>query len=146
MDYPTQHVAELPSTTGSVRPWLEWKGSGGVLVIDDDESVRTVLQRTLARIGFTVSLAADGKEALELFNADPSRYRVVLLDYKLPGMDANAILAGLRARRPAIPVIVMSGYTREDAGEAGAMSTCDFLHKPFTMALLAAKVRKALGD
>jgi len=102
--------------------------------------------RTLSKIGFTVTLAGDGNEALERFSADPGRYRLVLLDYKLPGIDSKSILSEMRTNKPALPVILMSGYCREDAAGTGTGSaTCDFLHKPFTMDTLASKVRLAVG-
>lgn len=103
--------------------------------------------RTLQKIGFTVTLAGDGSEALERFSANPSRYRLVLLDYKLPGMDSTSILSEMRTNKPALPVILMSGYCREEAtGPAPAGSKpCEFLHKPFTMDVLATKVRHAVG-
>jgi two-component system cell cycle sensor histidine kinase/response regulator CckA len=129
-----------------VPAWLEWKGSGGILVVDDDDAVRMVLVRALSKIGFTVSAAAEGTQALAFYDADPRRYRLVLLDFKLPGMDSKAVLAGIRAKRPELPVILMSGYCRQDAAErSSGMPVSDFLHKPFTVDSLASKVRGALG-
>jgi CheY-like chemotaxis protein len=139
------HVIDRPAKA-PVPAWLEWKGSGSVLVIDDDEAVRMVLLRTLTKIGFSVTLAADGTEAVAQIAADPTRYRLALLDYKLPGMDSRTVFSEIRSRRPDIPVILMSGYTREDAaGRAGSMDFADFLNKPFTVEVLATKVRLALG-
>jgi two-component system cell cycle sensor histidine kinase/response regulator CckA len=149
MDTSTKPVGEKSAQSASPLPqWLAWKGAGDVLVIDDDESVRTVLMRTLQKIGFTVTLAGDGSEALERFSADPSRYRLVLLDYKLPGMDSKSVLSEMRTNKPALPVILMSGYCREEAaGPTPPGSTpCEFLHKPFTMDVLASKVRHAVGS
>jgi DNA-binding response OmpR family regulator len=147
MDTSTSPVGEKSDKPVAPLPqWLAWKGAGDVLVIDDDESVRTVLMRTLSKIGFTVTLAGDGTEALERFSADPGRYRLVLLDYKLPGMDSKSILSEMRTNKPALPVILMSGYCREEAaGTGSASAACEFLHKPFTMDVLASKVRHAVG-
>jgi DNA-binding NtrC family response regulator len=139
------HVIERPAKA-VVPSWLEWKGSGGVLVVDDDEAVRLVLMRTLTKIGFSVTVAADGSEAVAHMEADPSRYRLVLLDYKLPGMDSSAVFHEIRVRRVDLPVILMSGYCREDAADrSSGMNFADFLHKPFTIDVLASKVRQALG-
>jgi DNA-binding response OmpR family regulator len=146
MDPSTHPVAEHAANAAAIPAWLAWRGSGDVLVVDDDESVRTVLLRTLTKIGFTVSLAGDGAAALDIFSADPTRYLLVLLDYKLPGMDSKSILAELRTNKPRLPVILMSGYCREDASShSDGMAECEFLHKPFTMDALASKVRVAVG-
>lgn len=143
---PTFHVIDRPAKAAPAPAWLEWKGSGSVLVIDDDEAVRLVLLRTLMKIGFSVSVAADGSEAVALFAADPQSFRLALLDYKLPGMQSQDVFAHLRSRRPDLPVILMSGYSREDAADKSAgLDYADFLHKPFTVDVLATKVRHALG-
>jgi two-component system cell cycle sensor histidine kinase/response regulator CckA len=140
------HVIDRPAKPAPVPAWLEWKGSGSVLVIDDDEAVRLVLLRTLTKIGFAVSLAGDGREALVHMEADPGRYRLILLDYKLPGMDSRTLFGEMRAKRPDVPVILMSGYCREDAADrSNGMDLADFLHKPFTIDVLASKIRGALG-
>jgi two-component system, cell cycle sensor histidine kinase and response regulator CckA len=139
------HVIERPAKA-VVPSWLEWKGSGGVLVVDDDEAVRLVLMRSLTKIGFTVTVAADGPEAVAHMEADPSRYRLVLLDFKLPGMDSSVVFHEIRSRRVDLPVILMSGYCREDAADrSSGMDFADFLNKPFTIDVLASKVRHALG-
>jgi DNA-binding NtrC family response regulator len=141
------HVIDRPAKAAPLPAWLEWKGSGSVLVVDDDEAVRLVLLRTLMKIGFSVSVAGDGSEAVALFEADPSSFRLALLDYKLPGMHSKDVFAHLRSKRPDLPVILMSGYSREDAvdKDKGLDYAC-FLHKPFTVEVLATKVRHALGD
>lgn len=146
MEPSTLPVADRPALAPAAPAWLEWKGSGGVLVVDDDEAVRMVLVRALSKIGFTVSAAADGTQALSFYCADPGRYRLVLLDFKLSGMDSKTVLAEIRARRTDLPVVLMSGYCRQDAAErASGMEVTDFLHKPFTVDILASKVRAALG-
>ena len=140
------HVIDPPAKPAAVPSWLEWKGTGGVLVVDDDEAVRLVLTRTLTKIGFSVTAAADGREAVAHMAEDPGRYRLVLLDYKLPGMDSGAVFAEIRRRRNDLPVILMSGYCQEDAAHrSGGMDFANFLHKPFTIDVLASKVRQALG-
>ncbi len=127
--------------------WQEWRGTGHVLVIDDDEAVRLVLIRTLQRAGLTVSAAGTGPEALEIFRTEAARCSLVLLDFKLPGMDSATVFRELRARRADVPVILMSGYGQQEAMESASASSdyYAFLNKPFTMAVLTAQVRDALG-
>jgi CheY-like chemotaxis protein len=139
------HAIDRPTKAAPVPAWLEWKSTGGVLVVDDDEAVRLVLLRTLTKLGFSVNVAANGTEAVALMEDDPARYRLVLLDYKLPGMDSGAVFTEIRAKRPDLPIILMSGYCREDAiDHSGGRDFADFLHKPFTVDVLASKVRLAL--
>jgi len=114
-----------------------------VLVVDDDDAVGLVLSRTLTRLGYASDLAADGVQALSLFEANPAQYALVLLDFKLPGMDSATVYRRLRVRRPDVPVILMSGYNREEAlGNSAGMELAGFLHKPFTRETLAS----ALGS
>jgi two-component system cell cycle sensor histidine kinase/response regulator CckA len=140
---PRVEISARPSAAPS---WQDWRATGHVLVVDDDEAVRMVLTRTLARMGLTVSEAATGAEAVALFAAEPEKFSLVLLDYKLPGMDSRTVFGELRARKPGIRVILMSGYGQLEAlGSSGGLDFAEFLHKPFTMAVLSAKLRAALG-
>jgi two-component system cell cycle sensor histidine kinase/response regulator CckA len=146
MNSSTNALADHSVKAVSVPRWLEWRGVGDVLVIDDDDAVRTVLVRTLAKIGFTVSPAADGEEAVALFNSDPRRYSLVLLDFKLPGMDSMTVFSHLRAARADVPVILMSGYGKQEALEnSTGLDFAEFLSKPFTVDTLATTVRTAVG-
>jgi len=114
-----------------------------VLVVDDDVAVGLILARTLARLGYESDVAGDGPKGLSLFTAGPGNYSLVLLDYKLPGMDSSTVYRHLRGLRPDLPVVLMSGYNREDALEKSAgMDLAGFLHKPFT----ADTLRSALGS
>jgi len=128
------------------QAWQEWRGSGHILVVDDDEAVRTVLMRTLVRAGLTVNVAGNGQEALAQFAVESGRFSLVLLDFKLPGMDSKTLFRELRVHRPDIPVILMSGYGQQEAMENSSDNDyIEFLHKPFTMGVLTAKIRAALG-
>jgi DNA-binding NtrC family response regulator len=139
------HDAE-EGKAASVACLLERVGSGMVLVIEDDFAIRIVLSRALAKLGFTATLAADGAEAVRQFAADPGRYVVALLDFKLPGMSSEAVLREIRSRRPDLPVILTSGYDRDEAmNRSGGMEVTSFLHKPFTVDSLASELRYALG-
>lgn len=137
---------EISTRPSGAPSWQDWRATGHVLVVDDDEAVRMVLTRTLARIGLTVSVAGNGPEAVALFAAEPEKFALVLLDFKLPGMDSRTVFGELRARKAGIPVILMSGYGQLEAlGNSDGLDFAEFLHKPFTMAVLAEKLRTALG-
>jgi two-component system, cell cycle sensor histidine kinase and response regulator CckA len=132
---------------GSASCILERRGTGRVLVIEDDTAIRIVFSRALTRLGFTATLAADGAEALSQFRADPNQYALALLDFKLPGMTSEDVLRGIRSERPDLPVILTSGYDRDEAmNRLNGMQITSFLHKPFTADSLARELRFALGD
>jgi two-component system, cell cycle sensor histidine kinase and response regulator CckA len=119
---------------------------GNVLVIDDDVAVGMVLSRAVTRFGFTAGVATDGTKGIALFRSDPSRYNLVLLDFKLPGMSSGEVYNELRLVRPELPVVLMSGYNREEAMEKSAgMDLAGFLHKPFNMETLASVLGFALA-
>jgi two-component system cell cycle sensor histidine kinase/response regulator CckA len=137
--HPLPHAAdERPGASVIADFAQDPRASARVLVVDDDEAVGLVLSRTLTKLGYTSDLAPDGQRALDLFNLHPEWYSLVLLDYKLPGMDSRTVFRGLRRRRPDVPVILMSGYSREDAlANSAGMDLAGFLHKPFTRESLA---------
>jgi CheY-like chemotaxis protein len=76
------------------------------LVVDDEEAVGYVFERYLAIKGYRVSVALDGPQALERFEADTPD--LVITDYKMPGMNGDELLRRLRAMRPALPVVLIS--------------------------------------
>jgi two-component system cell cycle sensor histidine kinase/response regulator CckA len=133
-----------PDPAASAAGTLELRPTGRVLVIDDDDAVGLVLSRAMARLGFKADIALDGPKGLSLFNTDPAAYGLVLLDFKLPGMDSRTVYREVRGRRPDLPVILMSGYNKQEALEGSAgMDLAGFLHKPFTMQTLASALRCA---
>jgi two-component system cell cycle sensor histidine kinase/response regulator CckA len=126
-------------------PAMDWRGSGRVLVVDDEDPVRTVIERAVTRFGFTSNSAANGPAAIALFEPDPMIYTLVMLDIKLPGMDGLEVMRRLRLARPDVPVILMSGYNKLDVSHSpseGAVT--GFLHKPFTLDSLAKELRAVL--
>jgi two-component system, cell cycle sensor histidine kinase and response regulator CckA len=116
--------------------------AGRVLVIDDDDAVGLVLSRAISRFGFKADVALEGPSGLALFNANPGAYGLLLLDFKLPGMDSGTVYQKIRAERADLPVVLMSGYNKQEALDKSAgMELAGFLHKPFTMETLAAALR-----
>ncbi len=145
MNDPIASVGQGAAVSDSAPKWHEWRGSGSVLVVDDEEPVRVVVGRAVAKMGFTANCAADGARALSLFASDPAAYSLVLLDLKIPGMDGAEILARLRLIRTDVPVILMSGYGSQDAlARLSGFKISGFLHKPFTLDQLASRMRAVL--
>ncbi len=123
-----------------------WRGTGSVLVVEDDAAVRTLVARALPKFGFTASTAGNGNEALKQLKADPASYVLVLLDIKLPGMTPAEVVRRIRLIRADLPVIVMTGFDRDKALETLAGTAISgYIHKPFTLNGLASEIRIALG-
>ncbi len=141
----------LPASTAPIQsespPALEivgWEG-GRVLFVDDEESVRTLGARMLERMGFEVTVAADGREALEIFAQRPGEWSLVVLDLTMPQMGGEEAYRRLRELRADIPVVLASGYSSEELGARFASKGfAGFLQKPFTMVELQRAVVLAL--
>lgn len=118
--------------------------SGGptVLVVDDEPIVREVLSRYLARGGFAVETAEDGREALERFEA--ATPDLVLLDLMLPRLDGYEVFTRIRARAPT-PVIMLTAKGEETDRLVGLeIGADDYVTKPFSPREVVARVRNVL--
>jgi PAS domain S-box-containing protein len=113
-------------------PKSAWRGSGSVLVVDDEEPVRNTAASMLKHLGFEVVLAVDGAEGVEVFRATPERFTLALIDLTMPRMEGRAAFAEMRSIRGDLPVILMSGFNEhEGSRQFPAQSTAGFLQKPF---------------
>ena len=116
-----------------------------VLVVDDADGLRHLTRRLLQRQGYTVLIAANADEALQLFERTPS-IDVLLTDVVMPGTSGPELTRQLIARRPALKVIYMSGHTGESIDRHGIHKPgVSLLHKPLTAETLGRKLRDALG-
>jgi signal transduction histidine kinase/CheY-like chemotaxis protein len=122
----------------------EWRGSGTVLVVDDDPMVRTVARRLLESFGLTVRVAAGGPEAIALVSAAPASVDAVLLDMTMPELSGPEVFSELRTIRADLPVVLMSGYHEDELDPGIGASISGFVQKPFTPADLARCMRVAL--
>jgi PAS domain S-box-containing protein len=111
-----------------------WRGRGTVLVVEDEEGVREVVGRMLERLGFQVLQAADGVDAIHLFDQHEGTVAAVLLDLSMPRMGGQETLHRLRQRSADLPVVLMSGYTEQEVAAKildRAGGAVGFLQKPF---------------
>lgn len=116
-----------------------------VLIVDDEDSVRTVATRMLQLSGFEVLVARDGQEGLEQFTAHGDRICIILLDMTMPRLGGEEVLERVRLSKPQMRVILMSGYSRKDASPLiGDGKVTGFLQKPFTFAQLKEQMRVLL--
>ena len=122
------------------------RGAGElVLVAEDELEVRQVVTRVLGRAGYRVLTAKDGAEALALFSERPEDFQLLLSDAVMPGMGGIDLLGKIRAVRPQLPVVLMSGYLDERiSGELAVRPDVRFLRKPFSVAELCGTIRDSL--
>ena len=133
---PTREAAPTPVTA---------TGSETLLLVEDEATVRQLARKVLTRNGYKVLEAGDGVEALQVFHQHADEIALVITDIIMPSMGGPELVRRLRALRPDLRVLLMSGYT-DDATLRRGFSRSDeaFLEKPFAPAALAQKVRKML--
>jgi DNA-binding NtrC family response regulator len=114
-----------------------------ILVIDDEESIRSLLDTLLSRKGHEVVLAESGKQGLELFRRE--RPDVVVLDLKMPEMDGLTVLKALRRIDSQQPVIVLTGAgTPEMEQQVYALGVTEFVEKEFSLHQLGDSLKRLL--
>ncbi|MFN7994187.1 MAG: response regulator [Bryobacteraceae bacterium] len=116
------------------------RGSGTVLVVDDEPVVRGVATQSLARYGYRVMVAEDGTSGLKMFAKHADTIAVVLLDMALPALSGVDVLKGMLAIRPEVQVIASSGFSESEALEKFGHGLAGFLQKPYTVRQLVSKV------
>ena len=122
-------------------------GTGTILLVEDEESVRTFAARALEGRGYKVLQAGTGAEALEVMGEHDGDIDLVVSDVVMPEMDGPTLLTHLRATLPDIKIIFMSGYAEEAfKNNLEGEESFGFLAKPFSLKELAAKVKDALED
>ena len=130
---PPKPIAQLPA------------GAQTVLVVEDEDALRALAKRLLEQQGYTVLVASNADEALELFEGNPS-IDVLLTDVVMPGTSGAELTRQLMERRPALKVLYMSGYTEDAISQHGVLKPgIALLHKPFTSEPPGGKTREVLG-
>jgi CheY-like chemotaxis protein len=131
--------AALPS------PVSDKPASGTVLVVDDEESVRSLCLKLVRRFGFRAEGAVDGEEAIRFFREAPEAYDCVLLDLTMPRLDGLSTFRELKRLRADVPVILCSGFTEQDATrQFPKEGLAAFVQKPYRPDELKAKLEAAL--
>jgi CheY-like chemotaxis protein len=117
-----------------------------ILIVEDDNSVRSLLREVLLRQGYAVLEASDGPTALDLAASHAGPIQLLVCDCVLPHVSGAELAARLRERYPALRVLYVSGYPAADAVAAGGIDPgAPFLQKPFRPSALAAVVREELA-
>ncbi len=116
-----------------------------ILVVDDEEALRTVLSTELSSEGYEVSTAADGSEAIELVKDND--YDLILLDIKMPNVDGFEVLKYVKGGKPDIKVIMLTGFADlKNAIESKRLGAEDFVSKPYDLVDLLTTIERVLGE
>jgi len=137
-----------PADDAATVPELP-RGSETILVVEDDEPVRRVIRRSLERLGYTLLVAPDGREALGALQNAEGPIHLLLSDVVMPHMGGRELSERIRELHPEVGVLLMSGYTDDQVIRQGVRDAdVAFLQKPFTATELSWSVREALdrGD
>jgi CheY-like chemotaxis protein len=125
-----------------VSPLADWRGTGTVLLVDDEETLIALGARMLEHLGLRVLTAADGLQAVDLYRERGKEIDLVLMDLTMPHMDGAQAFGELRRLNPDVPVVLASGYSHEDVRSRFAGKSLDgVLQKPYTLS----KLREALA-
>ena len=147
--YLPRHKAEAaPVAVEAVpAPARDVTGQDTILLVEDEEAVRSFAARALRMRGYNVLEAGGGEEALEIVQAGDQKIDLVITDVVMPNMDGPTMVRHVKALKPGLAVIFMSGYA-EEAFRRNDQSSEDihFLPKPFGLKQLAAKVKEVLSS
>lgn len=139
-------LADVPVTSQVIARSSDFPGgTESVLVVDDEAPLRMLLEAALSRKGYRVSSAADGLEAIEKIATPGATYQAVLLDLNMPGANGIEVHRVIRATRPDLKVLVLTGHlTPEARTEFEAMGLRNFVKKPYTLEELGRALRTVL--
>ncbi|MDX9981882.1 MAG: response regulator, partial [Lentisphaeria bacterium] len=116
-----------------------------ILLVEDDQSVRATCSMFLKSLGYRVLAAAEPREALKAVAAHPADIALLLTDVVMPGMDGRQLAQRIRAVKPGVKVLFMSGYTADVIAQRGVLERdVVFIGKPFACDELARKLREIL--
>jgi CheY-like chemotaxis protein len=137
-----------PEVESQAKPVSKAQGSieATILLAEDNEAVRQVAERVLARLGARVIAVADGRQAVDRFAANPAQFDLLFLDVMMPGLSGFEVAARCRALRADIPVLFASGFAAESLEAKAEVTASDtVLGKPYDPAALQAAVRRLLA-
>nr|WP_298928666.1 response regulator [uncultured Erythrobacter sp.] len=134
------HRGEAPKRRDIPEPVSsEWSAGGRILLVEDEDMVRAVAERALARAGYEVTACPGGEEGLEAIT-DGGQFDLVVSDVVMPGMDGPAMVREIRSRLPDMPVLFMSGYAEEQLRNDIDIEDMHFIAKPFSVSAISDKV------
>jgi two-component system, cell cycle sensor histidine kinase and response regulator CckA len=120
------------------------KGSETILLVDDEEGVRTLVQAVLKNGGYDVIEASNGVAGMSAYEKNSHKIDLVLTDVVMPQMNGLELGERLADKNPDLPILYMSGYRDSQIGGPASQAVKEFLNKPFTPDALLARVREVL--
>lgn len=118
---------------------------GKILVVDDEDALRTVLSAELSGEGYDVGTAADGVEAVAMLQK--ARYQLVLLDIRMPNMNGFEVLKVIKDKHPGTKVIMLTGFADlKNAIESKKLGAEDFVSKPYDLVDLLTTIERVMGE
>jgi PAS domain S-box-containing protein len=138
----TSKIKETPAHESSVAPG----GNEGIIVVDDDKVVRSIISKILIKLGYSVTAAADGQEALAFAKKAGAAFDLALIDMIMPSMSGVELASTLKKANPGLKVLFISGYSGKEHQKygGGQVKKEDLISKPFHRDALAKKVREIL--
>jgi excisionase family DNA binding protein len=138
-----------------IDAWLSGNRSGAkpgsamdrprILIVDDEQTVRDLVAKTLAMADYDVDTAPDGPSALDRMRT--TEYDLLITDLKMPGMDGLSVIREARRRSAELPIVIITGYSTEaSAIEAINLGVSGYLTKPFRLPRVLAVAARALGE
>jgi PAS domain S-box-containing protein len=122
-----------------------WRGSGLVLLVDDEETIRGISSEMLKELGFTVVTATDGRDAVAVFKSTPG-ISFVILDLTMPHMDGEQCFRELRMLDPKVRMIMSSGFSEHEVTQKfTGKGLAGFIQKPYKLSTLQDVIRKMEG-
>ena len=128
--------------------WVSARATGSetILLVEDDASIRRVTKRLLERYGYSVLVAGNGEEALDTFRDQLASIDLLITDVIMPRMNGRLLYENIRAFRPELPTIFMSGYSADIMTEKGfGQEAINYLSKPIRPEILFSKIREVLA-
>ena len=136
---PPNHAAPVEAPAGTAG------GTERILVVEDEEAIRRAAKRALERGGYTVRVAADGEEALEILRTSDTPFDLVLSDLVMPKLGGRQLYDALRRDGITVPFLFTSGYSPQAVHQKVELPEGRLLHKPWTVKELLARVRDAIS-
>lgn len=122
-----------------------YRGSGTILLVDDEESVRNVCESMLKHLGYSVIIAGDGKKAIELYKENIKTISAVILDMTMPNMNGEEAFREIRTINKDAVVLISSGYNENEVGARFVgKGVSGFIQKPFVVSTLSFKLKQCL--
>ncbi|RJQ58697.1 MAG: response regulator [Desulfobacteraceae bacterium] len=145
--FPALPIRPEPGGMKEESDRFDWRGSGTILLVDDEAIIRQVSRQLLESLGFSVLTASDGLEALDIYRKKNREIALVLLDMTMPQMDGAETFREMQRHSPDVPVILSSGYTEQDvSSRVSGKDFAGFIQKPYTLKNLRDELRRILKD